>query len=322
MDSGDRGKTWAIFPRWLELGAIASEFAAYDGLVVALENWHDAGMKILKRLTHLLILLGLCLGLSAGLGFVVSPPALAAEPSVAQPVDMEVLGNLRQKAFAATNAGNFAKAEGYWTDILEVLPDNAAVLSNRGNSRVSQNKLEAAIADYNEAIRLMPEAPDPYLNRGAAWEGLQEWDRAIADYNKVLEIDPKDPAAYNNRGNAEAGKGEWEKAIEDYKTAADLAPDFAIARANYAIALYQVGNTDESIRQMRNLIRKYPQFADMRAAITAALWVQGNRGEAESNWVAAVGLDSRYKDLDWVANVRRWSPALVEALGRFLALEF
>ena len=278
-------------------------------------------MKIFKHLTHVLIVLGLCLGLSVGVGLVIPLPTLAAEQSEGLSVDLEALGALRQKAFAATNEGQFAEAEGYWTEILEVLPDNAAVLSNRGNSRVSQNKLELAIADYDAAIRLMPEAPDPYLNRGAAWEGLQEWEKAIADYNHVLELDPQDPAAYNNRGNAEAGQGEWEKAIADYKQAADLASDFAIARANYAAALYQVGDVDESIRQMRNLIRRYPQFADMRAAITAVLWVQGNRGEAESNWFAAVGLDSRYKNLDWVTNVRRWPPALVEALGRFLALE-
>ena len=44
------------------------------------------------------------------------------------------------------------------------------------------------------------------------------------------------------------------------------------------------------IRNMRNIVRKYPNFADMRAALTAAYWEQGKKGEAESNWVAAVGL--------------------------------
>jgi hypothetical protein len=71
---------------------------------------------------------------------------------------------------------------------------------------------------------------------------------------------------------------------------------------------------------MRNLNRKYPQFADMRAALSAALWVAGKQGEAESNWVAAVGLDSRYKDMDWVKNIRRWPPTITEALERFLNL--
>lgn len=231
------------------------------------------------------------------------------------------LDDLAQKAMTATNAGDFAKAETYWTQIIEQFPDNPAALSNRGNARVSQNKLEDAIADYNKAVKLAPSATDPYLNRGTALEGLGKWEDAIADYNHVLELDPKDAMAYNNRGNAEAGLGQWESAIADYRKAADTAPNFAFARANYALALYQTGQRDEAIRNMRNIVRKYPNFADMRAALTAAYWAGEKRGEAESNWVAAVGLDQRYKDLDWVANVRRWPPATVADLEKFLKLQ-
>ncbi|MBD2462794.1 tetratricopeptide repeat protein [Oscillatoria sp. FACHB-1407] len=251
-------------------------------------------------------------------------PTATADQPIEQPDItswVEQLNNLRNRAFTATNEGDFAAAEEYWTQILEFLPDTPAIWSNRGNARVSQNKLEEAIADYNKAIELSPKSPDPYLNRGTALEGLGRWEEAIADYNRVLEIDPNDAAAYNNRGNAEAGLGRWEEAIADYQKAADLAPDFAFARANYALALYQVDQTQEAIRTMRNLVRKYPKFADMRAALTAALWVDGRRGEAESNWVAAVGLDNRYKDIQWVANTRRWTPKMVDALQKFLTLK-
>lgn len=72
---------------------------------------------------------------------------------------------------------------------------------------------------------------------------------------------------------------------------------------------------------MRNIVRKYPSFADMRAALTAVLWEQGKHGEAESNWVAAVGLDQRYKDINWVAHVRRWPPLMVAALEKFQELK-
>ena len=61
-------------------------------------------------------------------------------------------------------------------------------------------------------------------------------------------------------------------------------------------------------------------FPDVRAAMTAVLWVEGKQGEAESNWVAAVGLDNRYQNIDWVANVRRWPPKMVKALEQFLTL--
>jgi tetratricopeptide (TPR) repeat protein len=234
---------------------------------------------------------------------------------------LQQLDELGEQAFSATQQGDFATAENYWTKIIEQFSDNPAAWSNRGNARVSQNKLQEAIADYNKAIQLAPTATDPYLNRGTALEGLGKWNDAIADYNRVLELDPQDAMAYNNRGNAEAGLGRWEEAIADYKQSAQIASNFAFARANYALALYQTGRKDEATRQMRNIIRKYPQFADVRAALTAVLWEQGKRGEAESNWVAAVGLDRRYKDLNWVANIRRWPPTMVAALEKFQQLQ-
>jgi tetratricopeptide (TPR) repeat protein len=231
------------------------------------------------------------------------------------------LNALSNKAFEASNAGDFQAAEGYWTEILERFPDNAAVWSNRGNTRVGQNKLLEAIADFNKAIELAPNAPDSYLNRGAALEGLGKWQEAIADYNHVLEINPQDPAAFNNRGNAKAGLGEWESALADFKQAGDLVGDFAFARANYALTIYQLDQTEEAIRNMQHLVRKYPQFADMRAALTAAFWAEGKQGEAESQWVSAVGLDARYKEIDWVKNVRRWPPKMAAALEKFLTLK-
>lgn len=228
---------------------------------------------------------------------------------------------LAKKAIAASEKGDFAIAEAYWTQLIEQFPDNPAVWSNRGNVRVSQNQIEDAIADFNRSIELAPEAPDPYLNRGTAYEARGRYEDAIADYNKVLELNPNDAAAYNNRGNAEAARGQWNDAIADYEKATDLEPNFAFARANYALALYQTGNTARSIQMMRDLARKYPMFPDMRAALTAALWEQNQQGEAESNWVAAVGIDNRYQDLEWVKNVRRWPPVMVAALEKFLKLE-
>jgi tetratricopeptide (TPR) repeat protein len=251
------------------------------------------------------------------------PPMMAqteTTPSITES-QLQEGDELASLAFTATNAGDFATAESYWTQLIERFPTNPAIWSNRGNSRVSQNKLDLAIADYNKASELAPDATDPYLNRGTALEALGRYSDAIADYNRVLELDPNDAMAYNNRGNAEAGLGRWEEAIADYLHAADMAPNFAFARANYAIALYQTGQTDEAIRTMRNLVRKYPQFPDMRAALTAALWEQGKQGEAESHWVATVGLDRRYKDLNWVKTVRRWPPVMVAALEKFLTLQ-
>lgn len=258
--------------------------------------------------------------------FVVIYPIAPAQAQInITEAESQQLDVLVKQAFEATDAGEFAKAEGYWTDLINLYPDNAAGWSNRGNSKISQNRPQEALADYNKSVELAPNFPDPYLNRGAALEGLGKWEEAIADYDHVLEIDPQDAAAYNNRGNAKAGLGKWDEAIADYQIAMKVNSRFSTSFGNNAIALYEVGtrdgNTDSAIKAMKNILRKYPNYTDVRAALVAALWANKKQGEAESNWVSVVNLDPRYRDINWVKNIRRWPPSLVSALEKFLTLK-
>ena len=276
---------------------------------------------MLTRLTTLLITCAMGLGLWLGLPGAIAPAQAAEGSSPELQALYADLDDLYQRAFIATDKGDFTTAEGLWGEAIERMPQNPATWSNRGNARVSQFKLEAAIADFDKAVELAPNQPGPYVNRGTAWEGLKEWDKAIADYNKGIELDPEDPVAFNNRGNAEGGKGNWEAARDDFYHSAELARGFALPNMNYALTLYQLGDKAEGTRKIRNLVRRYSQAADPRAALTAVLWDQGNIGEAESNWAAAENLDTRYKDVAWVRDIRRWPPALVDALDRFLRLD-
>ena len=260
----------------------------------------------------MLRLIAMVLGL--WLGFV----SMSMSPALAD--NLADINGLRKQAFSLTSKGKFDLAEVVWTQLIDALPDEPALWSNRGNVRVSQNKIEGAISDYDRAIALDPLQPDPYLNRGAAYEAVGNWQQAIDDYNRVLKLSPDDPAAYNNRGNAKGAQGDWNAALKDYETSITIQPSFSLGYANYGIALFEVGNHAKSLQVLKSLARKYPNYADVRAALTAALWETGNRGEAESQWVAARGLDRRYTDLDWVQNVRRWPPSLVLGLDHFLKL--
>ncbi|MGD1861351.1 MAG: tetratricopeptide repeat protein [Leptolyngbyaceae cyanobacterium] len=259
----------------------------------------------------------LCLCLLWGM----AAPAIAANLEDFSKDDIQTIATLREKAFITSREGDYGAAEELWTQLLEYLPEEPAIWSNRGIVRASQFHLNEAIADYTQAIMLAPAEADAYLNRGAAYEMQQDWTAAIADYNRVLDIDPDEAGALNNRGNAEAGQGNWTAAIADYERAADLDRNFALARVNYGLALFQTEQADKSLKVLRGIVRKYPNFPDARAALTAALWAQNQRGEAESQWVAVEGLDKRYQDLDWVRTIRRWPPKVADALEQFLRLE-
>ena len=113
----------------------------------------------------------------------------------------------------------------------------------------------------------------------------------------------------------------WTEAKKFFSQAASLNNAVAMARSSEALAIYQLGDFELAENKIRILIRKYPLFADARAALSALLWRKGFQGEAESNWAAASGLDIRYRDKDWLLNIRRWPPKPTNDLIAFLAFE-
>jgi tetratricopeptide (TPR) repeat protein len=233
------------------------------------------------------------------------------------------LPQLFDAALSASRQGDFEQALPLWNQVLELAPGDAAAWSNRGNVLLALGEPEAAIADQSHAIALDPAAPDPHLNRGTAEEALQRWDGAAADYRWILDHGASDAraSALYNLGNVQGALGDWPAARACFEAAALERPGFAMARSSAALAAFELGDLAVAEQQLRNLIRRYPLFADARAGLTALLWRRGARGEAESHWAAASGLDPRYRQPQWLLTMRRWPPQPVQALEQFLSLE-
>ena len=238
-----------------------------------------------------------------------------------QTVAAEDLESLYGRALQASQSGDFVQALPLWDQVLELSPNDAAALSNRGNVRLALGDPDGAIADQTRSIELAPEEPDPHLNRGTAEESLQDWAAAEADYLWILERDATDASALYNLGNVRGSTGDWDSARRLYEEAADARPGFAMARSSAALAAWQQQDLVWAEAELRKLIRRYPLFADARAALSGLLWQGGFSGEAESHWAAAAGLDTRYRQKDWLLDVRRWPPQPTQQLVAFLALE-
>lgn len=288
---------------------------ALGGLVEALR----------RPVTWFGLLLGLaCLLLTATApcqAAVLPDPAVASAPPVSAGSSPESLSRLFQQALADSREGRFADALPLWDRVLELDPQQAPAWSNRGNVRLALGDAEGAIADQERAMALDPANPDPHLNRGTAEESLGRWQAAAADYDWILERDPADASALYNLGNVRGSQGDWQEARRRFQAAADARPGFAMARSSAALAAFQLGELEDAERELRSLIRRYPLFADARAGLTALLWQRGAAGEAESHWAAAAGLDQRYRQEEWLLQIRRWPPRPSAALQQFLHLD-
>ncbi|MCC6849766.1 MAG: tetratricopeptide repeat protein [Deltaproteobacteria bacterium] len=108
-----------------------------------------------------------------------------------------------------------------WNHVLALDPCNWIAYTNRGFARTDP---EAALADYDAAIRCNPRWPLAYFNRGNVRHERGDYVGAEGDHATVIALRPDEPDAYNNRGWARQALGDFAGAAADYERALALAP--------------------------------------------------------------------------------------------------
>ena len=84
--------------------------------------------------------------------------------------------------------------------------------------------LEAALADYEQAIRINPDLAVAYVGQGAILTRLNRPDEAIAACSRAIALDAKNAKAYYNRGVAREATKDTEGAAQDFQKAIQLDP--------------------------------------------------------------------------------------------------
>lgn len=194
----------------------------------------------------------------------------------------------------------------------------------RGQSLLASGKFEQALIEFNRAIDIQPNVIDFWYSKGIAEEKLLKWDDAINDYKKAIDLKKipfarDDPYLYNNLANAEVGKEDYSNALEHFSYAIKLDSKFEAPSVGKALVLYQIGKEDEALQYFKNLHEKYPNYADGNAIL--ALMIKDNDLDtAKDLFEEVIKQDSRYSDLDWVKNIRRLPPKLVNELPKLMMI--
>ena len=172
-------------------------------------------------------------------------PAAAREPAAqsmrATPADVAACAQVRDHDAAIAGCTRIVE------DSKRKPGARAAAYYNRGNAHGAKGDQSAAIADYDEAIRLEPRNAPALNNRGSAHSDAGESDAAIADFSAAIKLNRRFASAYFNRANAYAAKGEADRAIADYAAAIRFNPrnvNAYIARG----ALYLAGGATPKAR--------------------------------------------------------------------------
>ena len=105
--------------------------------------------------------------------------------------------------------------------------DRAGTYVNRGVMKLRRADYDAAVLDFNQAVRLKPDMGEGYVNRGAAAIGMHRYPESLEDLNKGIALGVDEPAkAYYNRAMAYEGLDNVKAAYFDYQKAVELSPDW------------------------------------------------------------------------------------------------
>jgi tetratricopeptide (TPR) repeat protein len=78
--------------------------------------------------------------------------------------------------------------------------NNVRAFRERSNACRSIGKLDRALADAREAVRLDPHGAKAFDDRGDVFVARGKYQCAIQDYDESFRLDPKLGLAFNNHG--------------------------------------------------------------------------------------------------------------------------
>ncbi len=196
-----------------------------------------------------------------------------------------------------------------WDHAQNVTTGNYLALNNAGVALVKEGKMDEAILEFSEALRLEPGYADVHNNLGKALASQGKLGEAIAEYSVAVRIKPDFAEAHYNLGSALAGQGRMDDAVAQYSEALRIQPDFPGAHEslgpvldspeahdNLGIVLAKQGKLDEAIPEFQEALRLKPDDPQAHNNLGITLGKQGKMDEAIYEFQEAVRIQPDYAE--------------------------
>jgi len=149
-------------------------------------------------------------------------------------------------------------------------PRAVIVRNNLGLILAQRGRLDEAVDQYREALRVKPDYELAHRNLADALLRKGRTDEAIAHYIEALRINPNMAAAHFKLGNLLVGRGRLEEAIVHFRQTVRLNPTMPEAHNNLGAAILRQGKAEEAIEHFTEALRLKPDFEAARRNLTAA----------------------------------------------------
>lgn len=168
---------------------------------------------------------------------------------------------------------------------------------NEGYQLAEDQHFDAALEEYNEAIRLNPSFPEAYNNRGVIYMNYEDYQAAIDDFTRSIELENTQLyLPYSNRADALILTQQYDRALADCDQAIELNPEFPSAYQNRGRVHFYTGQLELAQQDFSRVIELDPELATAyvgRGAVRAGL---GDLHGAIEDFGQAMELDTNELD--------------------------
>jgi tetratricopeptide (TPR) repeat protein len=172
----------------------------------------------------------------------------------------------------------------------KLLPHDADVQYNLGNTFLQQGKADDAEQSYRRALQNNPAYIQARYNLGIALQEQSKFADAEVCYRAVTASQPQFAQAHSNLGIVLNKSGRLSEAESSFRTALALAPGDAPGHNNLANVLMCLHRFAEAETAYRSALNLQPKFCDAHFGLANALREQGKYVEAETAYSTAIEL--------------------------------
>ena len=181
---------------------------------------------------------------------------------------------------ALANRGRLDEAISQYREAIRIRSGYSEAHNDLGAALAAQGKLEDAVSEYREAIRLKADFVEAHNNLGNALTAQGKLEEADSHFREAIRLDPGNSRSRYNLGAALLARGRLEEAVAQLRDAIRLDHDFSAAYNNLGVALIRMGRFAEAVPQLRRALELDPHDALAGSNLTLALQNSGGHGEA------------------------------------------